>query len=323
MDFYEILEIQSTATKSDIKKAYRSLAIKYHPDKNKDPESLEKFRDIQTAYEVLYDDIRRKEYDNMTNTEKTELYDAIKKYFFNMAPKYEEIYDMLIQNCYGNENEFRKDFNSFNFKNIYNRIVTNVTTKIHDVMPDICDTQDNNIILNTNLKDIYLNKYQKVNVKNESGETQEIYVPLSKNEIMIHNTVIRIICDNDNPDLFDLSYKRLNDKDILLVKNISLSEYLYGSKIKIKLPDETDHEISFDSQIEKIPILKISNMGLPINDNYEISDISELSDKICDRGDLYVYLKIDGVNSLRVTDIDDEYSNTIHTYITTTFPPLT
>ena len=64
IDYYEILEISKNATKSEIKKAYRKLAMKYHPDKNpgnKDAE--EKFKAINEAYQVLSDDEKRAIYD--------------------------------------------------------------------------------------------------------------------------------------------------------------------------------------------------------------------------------------------------------------------
>ena len=56
-DFYQILEVTPQASKSDIKKAFRRLSMKYHPDKNKgDEEAGEKFKKINRAYEVLSND---------------------------------------------------------------------------------------------------------------------------------------------------------------------------------------------------------------------------------------------------------------------------
>ena len=65
MDYYRILEIKEDADFSDIKKKYRKLAIKYHPDKNPgDDEAVKKFREITEAYEILGDEKKRKEYDH-------------------------------------------------------------------------------------------------------------------------------------------------------------------------------------------------------------------------------------------------------------------
>ena len=53
IDLYKILGISRNATNSDIKKAYRKLALKYHPDKNKSIDANEKFNQIRIAYEIL------------------------------------------------------------------------------------------------------------------------------------------------------------------------------------------------------------------------------------------------------------------------------
>lgn len=64
IDYYEILEITKTSDKESIKKAYRKLALKYHPDRNADDkEAEEKFKLINEAYQVLSDDNRREIYD--------------------------------------------------------------------------------------------------------------------------------------------------------------------------------------------------------------------------------------------------------------------
>lgn len=60
---YDILGVDKNASSSDIKKAYRALSLKYHPDRNSDEGAKATFQKINEAYEVLGDDDRRKEYD--------------------------------------------------------------------------------------------------------------------------------------------------------------------------------------------------------------------------------------------------------------------
>ena len=60
---YETLGVSSTASADEIKKAYRKLARKYHPDVNKDPKAEEKFKEINAAYEILSDPQKRAKYD--------------------------------------------------------------------------------------------------------------------------------------------------------------------------------------------------------------------------------------------------------------------
>lgn len=62
-DFYKILGVSKTATDDEIKKAYRKLALKYHPDKNKSPQAEERFKEVAEAYEVLSDKKKRDVYD--------------------------------------------------------------------------------------------------------------------------------------------------------------------------------------------------------------------------------------------------------------------
>ncbi len=64
-DFYEILGVSKNATSAEIKSAYRKLALKWHPDKNKSSEATAKFKQINEAYEVLSDPQKRQMYDQL------------------------------------------------------------------------------------------------------------------------------------------------------------------------------------------------------------------------------------------------------------------
>ena len=64
-DYYEVLGVSRDAAKAEVKKAYRKLARKYHPDANREnqAEAEEKFKEISEAYEVLADEEKRQRYD--------------------------------------------------------------------------------------------------------------------------------------------------------------------------------------------------------------------------------------------------------------------
>ena len=69
-DLYEVLGLTKNATQSEIKSAYRKLAVKYHPDKNPGNKAAEeKFKKITAAYDVLSDETKRRQYDSYGSTD--------------------------------------------------------------------------------------------------------------------------------------------------------------------------------------------------------------------------------------------------------------
>ena len=112
-DYYQILGVSRNATTDEIKKAYRNLAFKYHPDRNPgDKAAEEKFKQISAAYDVLGDEAKRKNYDlggysesSYTNT--------------NANAQYQRQYQYTYQNPFGDEN-FWQWFGGANRQNAAN-----------------------------------------------------------------------------------------------------------------------------------------------------------------------------------------------------------
>ena len=79
-DYYEILEIDSTASAREIKDAYRRLAFQYHPDKNPgDPAAVERMKGINEAYAVLSDPVKKRQYDSLRTTYGNSAYDRFRQ----------------------------------------------------------------------------------------------------------------------------------------------------------------------------------------------------------------------------------------------------
>ena len=103
-DYYQTLGVERNANAQDIKKAYRKLAVKYHPDRNHDnPEAEEKFKEISEAYEVLSDTQKRQTYDRYG-------YEGVKGQFrgggfswddFHHASEFEDIFGDLFSSFFG------------------------------------------------------------------------------------------------------------------------------------------------------------------------------------------------------------------------------
>ncbi|XP_065175057.1 dnaJ homolog subfamily C member 25 homolog [Sycon ciliatum] len=84
---YDVLEITRDATPSEVRKSYRSLARKYHPDKNKDSNAEEVFQRLANAYEILRDEESRTDYDYMLD-HPDEMYGNVYRYYrHRVAPK--------------------------------------------------------------------------------------------------------------------------------------------------------------------------------------------------------------------------------------------
>ena len=106
-NYYEILGVSKNATADEIKKAYRTLAFKYHPDRNPgNAEAEEKFKQISAAYDVLGDEAKRRNYDLGGYSEST---------YSNAQNQYQRQYQYTYSNPFGDEN-FWEWFNGSQFR---------------------------------------------------------------------------------------------------------------------------------------------------------------------------------------------------------------
>lgn len=105
---YDILQIKQDASNDEIKRSFRSLALKYHPDKNKSADSKEKFLRIVEAYEVLSDEGSRKKYDLLFQGERNG--ENVSNFTIDWTPSadYTKFYSYNeIKNWYVKNNDIR------------------------------------------------------------------------------------------------------------------------------------------------------------------------------------------------------------------------
>lgn len=126
-NYYEVLGISKTASADEIKKAYRNLAFKYHPDRNSgDKAAEEKFKEINEAYDVLSDEKKRADYDSF-GTSNSRYSGTNNSYNRNNDFTNEETFwnwfNGNTTNSYGNNNTYRNYYyqstNSYNKKEDY------------------------------------------------------------------------------------------------------------------------------------------------------------------------------------------------------------
>ena len=109
-NYYDILGVSKTATADEIKKAYRTLAFKYHPDRNQgNAEAEEKFKQISAAYDVLGDETKRRQYDMGYSS------DAYSRADSQTQQQYQRQYQYTYSNPFGDEN-FWEWFNGAQFR---------------------------------------------------------------------------------------------------------------------------------------------------------------------------------------------------------------
>jgi DnaJ-class molecular chaperone len=318
MNLYDILEVTTDATQKEIKEAYKKLVKKYHPDKNSDSGAEEKFKEIKSAYEILSDEDRRRNYDFMSTDKQMELYDTFKECFYELAPNYAEIYDGFINKYYGDEKQFKNDLTAFNVQNIYNTFFSNfqgelekkLSTEIDGIPVYNSSGEPGNLDIKyticTNINEMYNNIYKQIQVNRTSNSTKSIYnIPLIKKNIILHSageidkngSVGDVIIDIVK---LESDYKIINDHDIIINKYITLHDFLFGSILTITLPNNTNVEHTLENCIDRVPVDTMENMGLPyIKTNY--SDyVTIKNDENILRGNLYIHFMIKDLDKIKM-----------------------
>ena len=132
-DYYNILNVDKDASQTEIKKAYRKLSMKWHPDRNKSSEAESQFKSISEAYTVLSDEKSRQEYDMMEQGINLDIPDLFKVF---MGSSGSNIFPGMMNPQ--EFNFFNQENNDFNIKNIFQNlrkpppIINNITITLED-----------------------------------------------------------------------------------------------------------------------------------------------------------------------------------------------
>jgi curved DNA-binding protein CbpA len=97
-NYYTILGVEKDASREEIKKAFKSLALKYHPDKNTDNRYLEYFKDINEAQQVLLNDWKKREYDFLLNEKPKNKFAVFGYWLLNIPERFRTLLSPLLSN---------------------------------------------------------------------------------------------------------------------------------------------------------------------------------------------------------------------------------
>ncbi len=127
-NYYKILGLNNNASEKEIKKAYRKMALKYHPDKNSDKDTSDKFKEISDAYQILINKNNRNN-DNEFNQYNFKNADDLFKEFFSRSSVFEsafqdDFFGDVFSNMNINFNRFNKSKSNVNIFNYSKQVNT-------------------------------------------------------------------------------------------------------------------------------------------------------------------------------------------------------
>jgi DnaJ-class molecular chaperone len=326
-NFYDILQVNKNSTKEEIKKSYKKLALQYHPDKNKDENSIDKFKEIAEAYATLGDDDKRKNYDMFGSSDENfsgdpfsafnDIFNQHMSSFMNMNYEKEINISDILNKLSGFSNS---NFDMPNIPNVHVKFHTmnkspfsfpqnNVedeynsyneqqnTTSIPELIPE-----DIIINIDTTLEEIY--KKQKKDIllerfRNKNGtyklRPKKISIYLYDKELFLEKNGN----ENENSSLkgnIIINIKQINTNKYNKFKRINDYDILYIHEISLK---EYYNNVYFKLTLPNDELLKIKNDNFQKNksllqkiENKGIPYLEDVKNNIWNYGDLYIQYNV-------------------------------
>jgi curved DNA-binding protein len=289
MDYYQLLGVNKDSSAAEIKKAYRKLALKYHPDKNKgNKEAEEKFKEISEAYAVLSDPEKKRQYDQYGSAD------------FRQRYSQEEIFrgfdlnDILRQFGFGpgQNGGFRGQPPHMGgagspFSTFFSQGQAGGCGG--GCQPMVEKGQDMNYQITVSLEDVLSGAERTITLR-KNGSSQNVSVKIPKG--IEEGKKLRLqgkggVSPNGGPpgDLYlkveiapHPRFSREGD-DLVVEKQVSFSEACFGTKIEVETLDGKKFMVTVGPATDNHARLRIRGYGLP-------------SGPLGERGDLYVRIGV-------------------------------
>jgi len=265
-NYYKILGVERNATQEQIKKAYRKLAMKWHPDRNCEnkKEAETQFKEIGEAYSILSDNKKRKIYDqygedgiNHQFSSFGNAHDIFKQFFGENNSLFNDIFNdninINIMNNNNNNNKKKGDRIEHKFyltlEEIYNGTIKSMKVNRKRLNIDGRTTRQDSKILKINVKKGW-KKGTRITFKEEGDELPGI----------IPSDISFIVCEKLHSKFIR------NNNDLIYKQEISLKQALLSSFIiKIKTLDDRILSIPINNIISPGYIHYVKNEGMPIS----------------------------------------------------------
>lgn len=274
-DYYKILGVDKKASQDDIKKAYRKLALKYHPDRNQGNKSAEEqFKKISEAYAVLGDAEKRKQYDSFGSQE------AFSRNFsqediFRGFDLNEILRDLggFGGSAFGGSSRARGQRRSYSTDDLFSQLFRGQQQQ-YQQQPSPRKGQDVEYNLTISIEDAYSGSEKRITFKKDDGGFSEVTVKIPKGidtgkKLRLAGRGLPGFNGGPPGDMYinvkvapHAQFTREGD-DIYIHKTITFSQASLGTSVDVRLPDGETKRIKVPPGTQTNTKIRMKGFGFP------------------------------------------------------------